>query len=553
MGNRITFGSAQDQSILGPSLITDDQPYELGVCFWVKVATRITGARIYKHPDIAGSIPVTLWDDTGAVLATTTVTWVADGGGWRTVLFSSAVTVAIDREYRLSYFNPTLTYAYTPWVYNAQHYWEYPFQVRTFAWANGADVDASVIKAGSHGEPTKHVASCFYIDVLGEVEIDMPAHKNGYMNQWTGYDPSQAFPVAVFFADPEWIEDYASIGVNTLVGIPTGREDYRNPILNSGVDVWSNAPDATYAQNLLADPELAAQIVGWFVCDEPDLYGTWATPEEIRTVTNAIRSVDTTRPLMVNFGFSIAMGQGWAFLHPGGKDIVGHFDELIEDFGIADVISLDYYVLTPGASLGRYGPWAYGKFIDRLQQFSLGQRPVWGYVETASGEPGFPTPAAVKQAVWCQLIAGARGIVFFDHRFGNALVTSDFAAMLRDVPMKTMVQALSNTIQEIAGFLHADEAGLVTSVSSSNTTAPMLGATKGVPIECTSRISGGTSMVIAQSNRPGTTTGTFTVPSAANKTLIVRDESRTITANGSGVFTDDFASDYAVHIYTWTP
>ncbi|MGZ4659701.1 MAG: DUF4082 domain-containing protein [Arthrobacter sp.] len=554
MGNRIVFGSPQEPGVLGPTLVTDIGPYELGVSFWLKKETRITGARIYKHPDLAGSIPLTLWDDAGTALATTTVTWTADTGGWREIRFPTpSAVLPTGREYRVSYFAANGSYAYTAWVYNAQDYWEYPFWVKGFTTVSGVNINASVIRADTHGVPDTHIATCYYVDVLGEVQLDMPAYRRGYMDQWVNHVPAQPFPVGVFYCDPEFIADYAATGVTTLIGIPATGDAYRAAILAANVDIWPSIYSVDSLKLLLSDPELAAKIRGWFVHDEPDLAGTWQTPEEIRTLVNQIRAIDSTRPIMLNFGMSISIGQGWFFLRPGGKDIVGHFDELIEDMGIADVISLDHYNLEPSNSGGRWGPWTYYKQVKRLQQFSLGQRPVWGYVETTSQDAGYPTPASVKQATWAALIAGAKGIVFFDHRFGDLATTQDFAALLHDAPMKAVVTALASDMQSIAGHLNADEADLVVWFSSSNTSQSMLGGTTGVPIYYTSRIYNGQRMIIAQAARPGTTTGSFQVPSAAGMTLTVRGEGRTVTADSSGIFTDTFTSDYQVHIYVWTP
>lgn len=551
MGNRITFGSALDSSVQGPTLTDDAQPYELGVSFWVTRDVKITGARVYKHPGAAGSIPVTLWNSAGTALATKTVTWVADDGGWREILFTTPVTIVTGQEYRMSYYAANNKYAASPWVYNGQDYIEPPFLVKGLATTSAGNINASVMNAGSHAVPNTHYPSCFYVDVLGEVEMQTAGYKSGYMGQWVNHTPAKAFPVAVFFPDPEWLVDYANAGVTTIVGIQATNPGYRAAIIAAGVDVYATIDDSTYVQQILSDPTLASYIKGYLPCDEPDLAPTYRSPQDIRDTVAAIRKVDSTRPIMINFGTAVGVGQGWAFLRPG-TEIVGHFNEIVQDMEIADIVSVDHYNLSPQASQGRWGVWTYARLVERVRQFSVGQKAVWAYVETTSQEPNYPTPAQVTQATWASLIAGAKGIVFFDHRFGSATVTQDFAAMLHDAPMKSAVTSLATEIQAIAGALNADEAGLITSVTSSNTTQAVYGGTAGVPIHYSSRISGTKSYVLAQSIRPGTTTGTFTVPSAAGKTLTVRGESRTVTANGSGVFTDSFASDYAVHVYEWT-
>lgn len=550
-GNRISFGSALDSATQGPTLTTDASTYELGVSFWVTRDMKITGARIYKHPEAAGSIPVTLWNDAGATMAATTVTWTADAGGWREILFTTPVPVTTGREYRLSYYAANKKYASTPWAFNAQDHVEPPFLVKAFTAGPAGNINASVLNEGSHAVPNTHFPHSFYVDVLGEIDSNLPIYRRGYMDQWVSHTPSKAFPVAVFYSDPEWIADYAACGVTTLVGVPVTGPGYRDAVINAGVDVWATVDDYTYVQLLLTDPPLAARIVGWFACDEPDLAPTYRSPQDIRDVVAMIRRVDSTRPIMINFGTSVGVGQGWSFLRPGGPDLAAHFAEVMQSIQIADVTSLDHYNLAPSASQGRWGAWTYPVFINRLKQFSLNQKPIWAYIETTSQEAAAPTPGEVYAATWGSLIAGAKGVVFFDHRFASNGLTADFAALLRDAPMKAMVTAMAAEIQALAGALNADEANLITSVASSNTTAGPKGGTYGVPILSTSRISAPKSYVMAQSTRPGTTTGTFTVPSAAGRTLTVRGEGRTVTADSGGVFTDAFTSDYAVHVYEW--
>ena len=54
-------------------------------------------------------------------------------------------------------------------------------------------------------------------------------------------------------------------------------------------------------------------------------------------------------------------------------------------------------------------------------------KPVWAFVEVGHPftEDDFPavTPAEVRAAVWQSLIAGARGIIYFNHSFGGPCQT----------------------------------------------------------------------------------------------------------------------------------
>jgi hypothetical protein len=88
--NRVNWGNAVDDTVQGPSLTYSDQflsqkpagPVTLGQTYTMLRDCTITGVRIYKHPDLAGSIPVKMWAHDGTELAAKTATWIADGGGW---------------------------------------------------------------------------------------------------------------------------------------------------------------------------------------------------------------------------------------------------------------------------------------------------------------------------------------------------------------------------------------------------------------------------------------------------------------------------------------
>jgi hypothetical protein len=97
----------------------------------------------------------------------------------------------------------------------------------------------------------------------------------------------------------------------------------------------------------------------------------------------------------------------------------------------ADLLSIDWYNMTTDQAFGLFGIWTYPVITQRAVELSDGRIPAWGYVETTAQVPNEPTPTQVYRASWAHLIAGAQGIVFFDHRFADADVTQDFAAMLR--------------------------------------------------------------------------------------------------------------------------
>jgi hypothetical protein len=547
LGQRLNWGSPMDASIQGPTFATDATPVELAAAFKVQWTCRLTKVRIYKAPALAGTVPVTVWAPDNSVLATLNVTWTADAGGWREITFSSPITLAPDVEYRVSYNAVNSNFATSPWVFNAQDFVEPPFYVRAMGETGGVKVNGSSF-AATHVAPTLRSASNYYVDPIVEWDTDLPGYGAGYGDQWTNHTPANAFPVGVFYCDPPFIAEYLAMGITTLVAIPIGQPGYRDAIVGTNADVWAPVSSEDI---VLTDPSYGTRVQGYFLWDEPDMTHNYGSPQQLRDALAASRRKDSSRPIMLNLGMPSAKNQGWTGAPVGGDQYLlnANWQEYADT---ADFFSCDFYNMSADAHEGRYGIWTYPLITARMKSISQGRKPVWGYVETTSPTPNEPTPQQVYNATWAHLIAGANGIVYFDHRFADSDVTQDFAAMLHDAPMKAKVTALAADIQALAVPLKDNDRGLVTAWTSSNTTAGPKGGTFGVPLHFTTRRDATKTYLFAQAIRPGTTTGTFTVPSAAGKTITVRGESRTLTADGSGVFSDSFASDYAVHLYEWT-
>ena len=93
-----------------------------------------------------------------------------------------------------------------------------------------------------------------------------------------------------------------------------------------------------------------------------------------------------------------------------------------------------------------------------------GSKPVWAIVELGHPSPksDWPTitPPQVRAAVWQSLIAGARGIVYFNHSFGGPDQTQH---ILRDgtnpgspyAPIRSVVTAINSEIAALAPVLNS--------------------------------------------------------------------------------------------------
>jgi hypothetical protein len=585
--NRMNYGSyavAGFQYAEGPMLtasarlaadITSGTPTgaaTLGLMFTAQWDFRLVAVRLYKSPAVAGTIHLGVWSVTGGsntLLSSQAVTWTSDAGGWQTIELAAPLAMAAGQDYMIGYTTPGGDYAFTPWVWNGQDTVVSPFWVKIGAghYVDGASL-AFPSTVGYHN---------YYIDPIGEWDVVTPAYGPTYFGQFPN-GPQVSFPVAVFFPDPPFIQSYVEdCGINTIIGGgPPATDAYIAAIQAANevarVDWWPyiGSPDggsgANYEVALLAlsDPAVGDIVVGYQVDDEPDLRATpYMSPAAEVARRNGVRLIDSTRPVEMGLSQFAVFNQGFAVQPPGASPVTNNANWRAYAAGI-DLLALDAYSLAANDSFhptgdelagigpSHFGVWAYPPQIGRMREFSDDRIAVFGEVETTSEVAGLPTPQQVHDATWALLIAGARGIVFFDHRFAENGLTQDFAAMLSNAPMATMVQSLSTRMQSLAEPLLEVEADLIESISSTNTTAGPKGGTYGVPILATSRLTDTGTYFFAQAIRPGATTATFTIPSMAGATLTVIGESRTVTLNGSGVFTDTFTADYQVHLYSTT-
>lgn len=577
MQNRVNWGSAIDEVTEGPDLASTDfsqapgGPVTLGATFSMLRDCNIVGVRIYKAPTLAGSIPVKMWADDATELASEVVTWVSDEGGWRTIPFASPIAVVDGGTYHWAYLFPTVdsnTYAVSPWVENAQDTVVYPFWSKIF-FVTGAGVRGN----GNWNSPGPVIGFApatnirqpanYYIDPIAEWEDDMPAYVGGtaYYDQWVNGGSSFDFPIAIYFSDPPNIAGYKARGINTLIAGDV-TDEYVAAVKAAEVDwypaTYGNADPPIVVQE---DSALAAFVKGYQLADEPDLLTPWNSPATLRTWHSQIRHRDSTRPIYLGLSFNPVKNQGFIWQPPGVTPT--NVNQEWRDYAaLGDVLACDFYSLAAFDSFNRdalstwhnrYGVWAYPAQIGRMRELNFDRAPVWGVVEITSQVPGFPTAYQIRSAVWAQLIAGARGIVFFDHRFADADVTQDFAPLLTDTALSAEITTLCAQLQALAPALLAAEANMVTDYTSSGTMVAAQGgyaAGAAVPLHFASRITDDLTYVFAQSIRAGTTVATITVPAFADATITVIDEGRTVTADSSGMFTDTFGIDYAYHLYS---
>lgn len=604
--NRIVWGNAIDSTVHGPTFSDVSMPGSIdgrtcppddvtvSTIFQVLEPVTFVALRVYKAPNHVGTtVPFTLWEadtpivsvtSTGTVLGTESVgPWVVDDGGWQEIEFTTPIDLLPDTTYVLGMYAEDGIFAWSPNVWEAQDTVVWPLvnpclQYSSVIGYSQGSMNSSWNTAAPDGATLfpRHTggnACNYYLDPIVEWEEPLPAYEGGleYHEQWAVPHTRHAFPFAVFFSDPEYLVEYYDAGVNTLMaGSPvagTNAQSYIDAMALTGtgnsMDWWPaiSIDQATLtfnpAQELLLAmdeyPDMADQIVGYLLWDEPDMSGTYRTPELMKTWRDAVRSRDSTRPFYFTFGLWAARNQGFGWSPSGATPQT--VNELWRTWSeLADVLACDDYQFvatnSPGAAGGYGGVWCYAAQVKRMQEITDGRKPIWAVVESTSqvGD-STPTPANFTKSCWAAIIAGARGIILFDHRFPSDLVTQDFAHMLHNPPMLAAVTALSTQLQTLGPALLGEDTGLVTAYTTSNMTEGPLGGTYGVPIHYRSGLDGATEYVFAQAIRPGATTATLTIPSWAGETVTVVGEARTEIVDGSGVLTDTFAADYQVHIY----
>jgi hypothetical protein len=207
-----------------------------------------------------------------------------------------------------------------------------------------------------------------------------------------------------------------------------------------------------------------------------------------------------------------------------------------------DFVSADVYFFThPGMADERHGR-RYGDLIDRMRSLDGldGERqPVWAFIEVGHPftEDFAPTitPAQIRSAVWHSIIAGARGITYFNHSFGESHACGSWNVIRTCADVRAMVTSIDGQIRDLAPVLNGPFADGYVSTTSGVRATTKLGPDGAWYVFAASTNSGGTA--------------TFTV--ATGSTVEVLYEGRRLSVNGNQ-FADSFANGNAVHIYRIT-
>jgi hypothetical protein len=186
----------------------------------------------------------------------------------------------------------------------------------------------------------------------------------------------------------------------------------------------------------------------------------------------------------------------------------------------------------------------YGYQVDRMRALDArnGRRkPIWNAVEvgwpfTESAAEGGRAiqPAEIRAAVWHSLIAGARGILYFDHQFGGPCPDRVLRPPYCYPQNRATVKSVNRQIRALAPVLNART---VTSDWTTNSS-----------IRAMVKWYAGKFYVFAGSRENRKSTGTFTLPCVGDATAERLGEGGSVHISG-GSFRDSFADGNAIHIY----
>jgi hypothetical protein len=368
-------------------------------------------------------------------------------------------------------------------------------------------------------------------------------------------DPA-VFPLGVFLADVQTSSDVSSdaaAGLNLYLSLTTASnlaalagQNQMHAILQ----VEDPAGSYPWPTALASNPPGSEKVIGWNLGDEFDM--TDGSTVLTHVDTNLAQLSADGRFRYINWGKGVAFwrteDEAASFLNHAGIDVVS--DDLY--FFTDD----DLFMPSQGAQLlwtdgGWPAPTAanlsapearaganYGAVVRRLRRLMqpAGNRPVWNFIELGhpSSEATRPTITGpqIVSAVWHSIIAGATGIMYFNHSFGGSYQTSNILRDPNYSGIRTTVTALNQRITGYAPVINSSTWGGCS-------------VTKGA-VRWMYKVQGGHRYLFAASSGITSQQVTFTVP--AGTTATVLDESRSIPISG-GSFTDTFADANAVHIY----
>jgi hypothetical protein len=186
----------------------------------------------------------------------------------------------------------------------------------------------------------------------------------------------------------------------------------------------------------------------------------------------------------------------------------------------------------------------YGYTVDRMRTLDATdgiRRPVWNFIEvgwpyTETAAQGARTiaPAEVRAAVWHSIIAGARGIIYFNHSFNGPNLSHH---VLRDPPYRSVREIVRSTNRLIAQLAPVLNASFADGFAIADTSVRIM-----------TKFHRDRYFVFAGSKENAASIATISLKGFNSGTATVIGENRTIPIS-NGRFSDNFEDGNAIHIY----
>lgn len=359
------------------------------------------------------------------------------------------------------------------------------------------------------------------------------------------------FPIGVWFESvleqTDIVKDKAT-GLNTYV-VLTGNSSLA--LLKSN-DMHFMAQQEEWTSKV-SDTNASA-IKSWFLWDEIDMQmDPGPARTQLQNIVNALPKDGRLR--QNNYGKGIMFWYSLA----DAQSIVRNY---------TDVTGADIYWFTDPFCLGQWeggnlfngGTRAlttregrrasnYGATVNRMRTLQVANadgsrsQPVWNIVElggpfTENTVDNYIKPREVQAAVWHSLIAGARGIVYFNHTFGGANQTQHILRANGYENIRAAVTTTNLQVKQIAHVLNGSFAAFPTAPTG-NVKASLR----------YSHVNNKYYVIAGHADGRGgsATTAEFTVP-VQSGTVTVEFENRTIPIV-NGKFSDSFADVLTTHVY----
>jgi hypothetical protein len=280
--------------------------------------------------------------------------------------------------------------------------------------------------------------------------------------------------------------------------------------------------------------ELDGSAKGFFDCVPPTITsrgkaGSWGglSAGSYQAAEAASHAADPTRPTYIQVTTT--------FIDHGADYLYTAAEKQAICAG-ADILSFDVYPLV----LRGGHVWDMYDQVEEARRYCRDSRPVMAFTEMDHMDSGsiYPRPAQTAAEVWNAVIAGARGVEYFDQysNIADHSYTGDghYAAGA----MYDAVRTADSRITALAPVINAPFAnGYVTASGAMSVMA---------------KYYNGSFYIFAAPHAGGSQTITFTLAGAPGTTVDVLDENRTLKVS-NGKFTDSFADENSVHIYEVRP